>query len=72
MGGSQKGRSEDHGSGKVTALPALALESRRSQACPDVERSTQCPPAQGGERFLSGHFSGVLPPFGSVGEEGVK
>lgn len=66
-----EGRSEDHDSRKVTALPAFALESRRLQACPDVERSTQSPPAQGGERFLPGHFSGVLPPFGSVGE-GVK
>lgn len=63
-----EGRSEDHNSGKVTALPALALESRRLQACPDVERSIQRPPAQRGERFLPGRFSGVLPPFGSVGE----
>lgn len=66
----REGRSEDHDSGKVTALPAFALESRRLQACPDVERSTQSPPAQGGERFLPGHLSGVLPPFGSVGEGG--
>lgn len=65
-----EGRSEDHDSGKVAALPVFALESRRLQACPDVERSTQRPPAQGGERFLPGHFSGVLPPFGSVGEGG--
>lgn len=69
--GQEMGGSEDHDSGKVTALPAFALESRRLQACPNVERSTQRPPAQGGERFLPGHFNGVLPPFGRVGE-GVK
>lgn len=66
-----EGRSEDRDSGKVTALPAFALESRRLQACPDVERSTQSPPAQGGERFLPGHFSGVLRPF-VAWESGVK
>lgn len=51
-----EGRSEDHDSGKVTALPAFALESRRLQACPDVERSTQSPPAQGEERSLPALF----------------
>lgn len=66
----REGRSADHDSEKVTALPAFALESRRLQACPNVERSTQRPPARGGERFLPGYFIGVLPPFGSVGEGG--
>lgn len=41
-------------------------------ACPDVKRSTLRPPAWGGERFLSGHFNGVLPPFGSTGGSGKK
>lgn len=35
-----EGRSEDRISRKVTALLAFAMESRRLQPCPDVERST--------------------------------
>lgn len=53
-------------------LPAFAMERRRLQPCPDVERSTQRPHAQGGEKFLSGHFNRVLPPFGSSGGSGEK
>lgn len=67
-----EGRSEDRVSGKIAALPAFAVESRRLQPCPDVERSTQRPPARGGERFLSGHFNRTLPPFGSAGGSGKK
>lgn len=39
------------------ATLVFAMESRRFQLCPDVKRSTLRPPAQGGERFLSGHFN---------------
>lgn len=72
MGGSEKGGQGDRVSRKVAVLSAFAVESRRLQPCPDVERSTQRPPARGGERFLSGHFSRALPPFGSAGGSGKK
>lgn len=64
MGGSEKG-------GQRTMFPGRSLRCR-SLPCPDVERSTQSPPARGGERFLSGHFSRALPPFGSAGRSGKK
>jgi len=67
-----EGRSEDRVSRKVAVLPTPAMESRSLQPCPDVERSTQCPPAQGGERFLSGHVNKALPPFGSMEASGKK
>lgn len=63
-------RSEDCVFGKVAVLPAFAVENWRLQPCPDVERSTQCPPAWGGEKTFSGHFTRALPPFGSAGGSG--
>lgn len=66
----REGRSEDRVSGKVAVLLAFVMESWRLQPCPDVERSTQCPPAWGEERFLSGYFSRALLPFGSAGGSG--